>query len=58
MIITVRMPVKTVGVALISSSVAVAGTAQAMATLKDSLGQVLTGRIVTWSSYDAGRRDG
>jgi hypothetical protein len=42
--------VKTISVALSSSSLVTTSTAQATATLKDSLGQVLTGRTVTWMS--------
>ena len=42
--------VKSITVALSSASLAPAATAQATATLKDSLGQVLTGRTVTWLS--------
>jgi hypothetical protein len=42
--------VKTITVALSSTSILTSVTAQATATLKDSLGQVLTGRTVTWTS--------
>ncbi|HKW09379.1 MAG TPA: Ig-like domain-containing protein, partial [Gemmatimonadaceae bacterium] len=43
-------PVASVSVSLQSSSVAVGGTSQATATLRDSSGNALTGRTVTWSS--------
>ncbi len=42
--------VKSITVSLSSSSLVTTSTAQATATLKDSLGQVLTGRTVTWMS--------
>jgi hypothetical protein len=52
-IITVRMPVKTISVGLASASIGSAATTQASATLRDSLGQVLAGRTVTWSSANS-----
>jgi uncharacterized protein YjdB len=43
-------PVATVEVAPLSATVRVGGTQQLTATLRDSVGNVLTGRNVTWSS--------
>ena len=45
--------VKSITVGLSTTSIAAAASAQASATLKDSLGRVLTGRTVTWSSASA-----
>jgi hypothetical protein len=47
---TASATVKSITVALTSTSIVSATTSQATATLKDSLGQVLTGRTVTWMS--------
>ena len=44
------VPVSTLSVALSSSSLSVGQTTQAVATLKDSAGNALTGRTVAWSS--------
>ncbi len=49
-----RVPVATVSVALGSSSIAVGATTQATATARDAGGNVLTGRVVTWSSSNVG----
>src|SRR2546426_752230 len=43
-------PVASVAVAPASASVAVSGTVQLAATMKDAVGNVLTGRVVTWTS--------
>src|SRR2546422_5414182 len=48
--ITVAAPVASVTVAPASASVAVSGTVQLAATTKDAVGNVLTGRVVTWTS--------
>jgi len=51
--VTVAMaPVQTVAVALESPTILPGQTTQATAQLKDALGNVLTGRTVTWSSLD------
>jgi uncharacterized protein YjdB len=51
--VTVAMaPVQTVVVNLASSNILPGQTTQATATLTDALGNVLTGRTVTWSSLD------
>ena len=51
--LTVAMaPVQTVAVNLTSTNILPGQTTQATATLKDALGNVLTGRVVTWSSLD------
>ncbi|MEO5816102.1 MAG: Ig-like domain-containing protein [Gemmatimonadaceae bacterium] len=47
---SVPAAVKSITVGLSTSSLVTTSTAQATATLKDSLGQVLTGRTVTWMS--------
>ena len=44
------VPSATVDVALAASSLAVGQTTQAVATVKDSAGNVLTGRVVAWQS--------
>jgi len=46
-------PVASVTVTLGSSSVGVGATTQASAVLKDAGGNVLTGRVITWSSSNA-----
>jgi hypothetical protein len=51
--VTCPIPVATVTVAPASVSLAVGGTVQLTATLRDSSGAELTGRVITWSS-DAG----
>ena len=43
-------PVATVTVGPASATVRIGGTVQLTATLKDSLGNVLSGRVVTWAS--------
>src|SRR5205807_1023060 len=43
-------PVATVAVALDSTTVTAGSLAQATATLRDALNNVLTGRVTTWSS--------
>src|SRR5213596_2374206 len=48
--ITVTAPVASVTVAPASASVAVSSTVQLAATTKDAAGNVLTGRVVTWTS--------
>jgi uncharacterized protein YjdB len=51
--VTVAMaPVQTVIVNLASTNILPGQTTQATAQLKDALGNVLTGRVVTWSSLD------
>jgi hypothetical protein len=51
--VTVAMaPVQTVAVSLASTNILPGQTTQATAQLKDALGNVLTGRTVTWSSLD------
>jgi uncharacterized protein YjdB len=51
--VTVAMaPVQSVVVNLSATSILPGQTTQATATLKDALGNVLTGRTVTWSSLD------
>jgi uncharacterized protein YjdB len=51
--VTVAMaPVQTVTVSLASTNILPGQTTQATAQLKDALGNVLTGRTVTWSSLD------
>jgi len=51
--VTVAMaPVQTVTVNLASTNILPGQTTQATAQLKDALGNVLTGRTVTWSSLD------
>jgi hypothetical protein len=47
---TVVVPVSTLTVVLNSSSLNVGQTTQAIATLKDSVGNALTGRTIAWSS--------
>ena len=47
-------PVATVSVSPASSSLQVGATAQLSATTRDASNNVLTGRVVTWSSADAG----
>jgi uncharacterized protein YjdB len=44
------VPVASVGVSPASSSISIGGTAQLAATPKDSAGNALTGRVVTWAS--------
>ena len=48
--ITVTAPVASVTVTPASASVAVSSTVQLAATTKDAAGNVLTGRVVTWTS--------
>ncbi|HKR09471.1 MAG TPA: Ig-like domain-containing protein [Gemmatimonadaceae bacterium] len=49
--ITVSLdPVATVAVTLTPSSITAVGSSQAAATLRDGTGNVLSGRVVTWSS--------
>ena len=48
------VPVATVTVAPATAGLVVGGTAQLSATTKDSAGNVLSGRIVTWSSNATG----
>ncbi|HWC75406.1 MAG TPA: Ig-like domain-containing protein, partial [Gemmatimonadales bacterium] len=47
-------PVATVTVSPTSAAIRVAGTAQLAATTKDSMGNVLTGRAIAWSSNAPG----
>jgi len=51
--VTCPVPVATVAVTPATASIAVGGTVQLTATLRDSSGAELTGRVITWSS-DAG----
>jgi hypothetical protein len=51
--VTCPIPVATVTVAPASASITAGGTVQLTATLRDSSGAELTGRVITWSS-DAG----
>jgi uncharacterized protein YjdB len=46
------VPVSTVAVSPPNTGIRVAGTTQLTATTKDSIGGVLTGRVVTWGSSD------
>src|SRR5439155_26054686 len=46
-------PVASVTVSPATAAVTVGGTAQLSATLRDAGGNVLTGRVVTWSSSNA-----
>jgi uncharacterized protein YjdB len=48
------VPVATVSVSPASSSILVGATVQLSATTRDSSNNVLTGRVVTWSSANAG----
>jgi len=48
------VPVATVAVAPATSNLQVAGTVQLAATTKDAAGNVLSGRVVTWSTSNAG----
>jgi len=47
-------PVQTVSVSLSKSSLFIGETANAVATLKDGSGNVLSGRVTSWSSTDPG----
>src|SRR5512143_530962 len=51
-VIVVMSPVQKVVVNLASTSIFPGQTTQATATVTDALGNVLTGRLVTWSSLD------
>jgi len=47
-----QLPVASVAVAPLFDTITVSGTGQLSATLKDSLGNTLSGRVVTWRSSD------
>ena len=47
------LPVASVAVSPAADTIAALATVQLTATLKDSLGNTLTGRVVTWSSSDS-----
>ncbi|MEQ1692967.1 MAG: Ig-like domain-containing protein, partial [Gemmatimonas sp.] len=49
----VPVPIATVAVNLVSSSIIVGQTTQASAVARDSIGGVLTGRLVAWSSSNS-----